>query len=97
MVNCSLEVDFQSNLKPKYDTLFYVVIIILWGKIKITTNYKISYFGFYFDWKSTLNLLNKVDISATPPLQLSKRIDDKLILQPYLVYKDYVILRNNAI
>ena len=47
------QVDFQSELKPKYDILLYVVIIILWGKYKITTNYKISYFGIYFDWKST--------------------------------------------
>ena len=46
------KVDFQSKLKPKYDILLYVVIIILWGKIKITTNYKISYFGFNFNRKS---------------------------------------------
>ena len=49
----NLKVDFQWELKPKYDILFYVVLIILWGKIKISTNNKISYFGFYFDWKST--------------------------------------------
>ena len=27
--------------------------MILWSKIKITTIDKISYFGFYLDWKST--------------------------------------------
>ena len=43
----------ESKLNPKYDILLYVVIIILWGKIKITTSYKITHFGFYFDWKST--------------------------------------------
>ena len=44
----------QSKIKLKYDILLYMGIIILWGKIKITTNYKISYFGIYFDWKSAL-------------------------------------------
>ena len=52
------KVDFQSELKPKYDILFHLVLIFSLGKIKITTNNKISYFGFYFDWKSTWSFEN---------------------------------------
>ena len=44
------------EIKSKIRLLLYMVIIILWDKIKITTNYEISYFCFNFDWKSTLYL-----------------------------------------
>ena len=38
------------GIKPE---IRYVVILILPYEIKITTNYKISYFGFNIDQKST--------------------------------------------
>ena len=45
----------NSNREYNRNTMYilYLVFIILWGKIKIRTNNKISYFGFYFDWKPT--------------------------------------------
>ena len=39
-------VDFRWKLKPKLNISKFVNILILPYKIEITTNYKISYFGF---------------------------------------------------
>ena len=41
----------------KTEIWYLIFLIILRGKIKTTTNNKISYFGFYFDWKSTSGYL----------------------------------------
>ena len=45
--------DFHPLVYSCCNRRFYVVIIILWDEIKITTNFEISYFGSNFDWKST--------------------------------------------
>ena len=44
------------KLKPKYDIVLFVVIIILFYENMITTNIKVSYFGLNFNRKSTYNL-----------------------------------------
>ena len=46
---------FPIGIKTKIRYLITCSLIIFWGKVKKTTNnnYKISYFGFHFDWKST--------------------------------------------
>ena len=49
-----LKVDFRMKLKPKKDNLLFVIIIILSYENMITTNNKISYFG--FDFKSEIYL-----------------------------------------
>ena len=71
-----------------------MVLIILWGKIKITTNYKISYFGVYFDWKSTYKHLtgrNSVYESFGTYHHGAGHIQSKIALDPlrgrYLRYR----------
>ena len=53
----------ESELKPKYDILLYVVLIVLLSEIKKRTNNKITSFGFYFDWKSTYELDTTLEYS----------------------------------
>ena len=48
-----ISTDFRMTPKPKQDILLFVVIIILSYENMITTNFKVSYFGFNFNRKST--------------------------------------------
>ena len=69
------------KLKPKYDILLFVIIMILsYENMEnmITTNNNISYFGFNFIWKSTYKPL------FTVPIQTSNFRQEKNWLKSFM-------------